>query len=71
MGKFLRIARLAFYASLGPISGPLAAGFVRNWSRGDRVLALLYLAAIPAGLQILGSAVAWAAKWAAASGVVL
>jgi hypothetical protein len=34
------------YAALGPISGPLAAGAVRNWRKGERVLAGFYVAAM-------------------------
>jgi hypothetical protein len=34
------------YAVLGPISGPLAAGAVRSWRRGERVLAGFYVAAM-------------------------
>ena len=62
--RWKRIALLTFYAALGPITGPLAAGFVRNWGKGDRVLAVLYLMAIPSGLSLLSFAVAWAGRWA-------
>lgn len=34
------------YAALGPISGPLAAGVVRNWRKGHRLLAGLYVVAM-------------------------
>lgn len=34
------------YAALGPISGPLAAGAVRNWRKGERLLAALYVVAM-------------------------
>jgi hypothetical protein len=34
------------YAALGPVSGPLAAGVVRNWRKGERVLAALYVVAM-------------------------
>lgn len=34
------------YIALGPISGPLAAGAVRNWRKGHRVLAGLYVIAL-------------------------
>jgi hypothetical protein len=41
-----RIPPWMAYAALGPISGPLAAGVVRNWRKGARVLAALYVVAI-------------------------
>jgi hypothetical protein len=59
-----RLVRFMAYAALGPITGPLAAGFMRNWGQGDRVLAVLYLMAIPSGLGLLSVAVAWAGQWA-------
>jgi hypothetical protein len=34
------------YAALGPVSGPLAAGMVRNWRDGHRLLAGLYVIAM-------------------------
>jgi hypothetical protein len=68
---WLPVTLVAVLATLGPISALLAAGVARSWKNGDKVLAVLYLAAIPAGLQILGAAVFWAAEWAAASGVQL
>jgi hypothetical protein len=34
------------YAALGPVSGPLAAGVVRNWRKGRRLLAGLYVVAM-------------------------
>jgi len=34
------------YAALGPVSGPLAAGVVRNWRKGERVLAAFYAVAM-------------------------
>ena len=36
----------ASYVALGPISAPLAAGVVRNWRKGQRVLAGLYAIAL-------------------------
>jgi hypothetical protein len=62
--RWKRVALLTFYAALGPITGPLTAGFVRNWGKGDRLLAVLYLLAIPSGLGMLTMAVAWAGRWA-------
>jgi hypothetical protein len=45
--KPLQIAVFAGYAALGPITGPLTAGLVRNIRRGEKVLAALYAIAIP------------------------
>lgn len=36
------------FLTLGPITGPLAEGAVRNWRKGERILAALYVAAIGA-----------------------
>jgi len=41
-----RIARLTAYAALGPITGPLVAGFIRN-RKDAPILATLYAVAIP------------------------
>ncbi|HEY5288600.1 MAG TPA: hypothetical protein VIJ59_01075 [Caulobacteraceae bacterium] len=41
-----RVARLAPFFALGPISGPLTAGIVLNFRRGNPVLATLYCVAL-------------------------
>jgi len=41
-----KLARWAGYAAMGPITGPLVAGFVRN-RKSAPLLAALYLVAIP------------------------
>jgi hypothetical protein len=41
-----RVATVAGYAALGPITGPLTARMVANWRRGDRMLAGIYAFAI-------------------------
>lgn len=56
--KPLRIALLASYASLGPITGPLVAGVVRSAKRREWVLCGLYVAAIPCAYVLLGAAAA-------------
>ena len=57
-----RLARLSLYATLGPVTGPLAAGVERSLKRGDRVLAALYVAAIPAAYSLLTVASVWTAS---------
>ena len=42
-----RLAKWSTYAALGPITGPLVAGFVRN-RKSEPLLAALYAVAIPA-----------------------
>ena len=37
-----RFARFLPYLLLGPLTGPLAAGMVRAWRSGDRLLSSLY-----------------------------
>ena len=54
------------YAALGPISGPLAAGAIRSWRRGERVLAGFYVAAI---IEVFALAPAVLAHLAQATGV--
>jgi hypothetical protein len=57
VGAALRaLTRLAAYAALGPITGPLAAGLVRSLGRGEHLLTGLYLAAIPAAWSLLAAA---------------
>ena len=41
-----RMKRLAPYLLVGPISGPLLAGVVVNYRKGERLLAGLYLIAL-------------------------
>ncbi|ESQ88851.1 hypothetical protein ABENE_15185 [Asticcacaulis benevestitus DSM 16100 = ATCC BAA-896] len=41
-----RIKRLAPYFLVGPISGPLLAGAVRNFQSGRPVLAIMYMVAL-------------------------
>jgi len=43
------------FLALGPITGPLTEGVLRNWRRGDRVLAGLYVLAIPSSLALLAA----------------
>jgi hypothetical protein len=57
-----RLARLSLYAALGPITGPLAAGLARSLHRGDRILAALYVAAIPSAYSLLALAGVWTAQ---------
>lgn len=52
----LKLARLTAYASLGPITGPLVAGVVRNLSGGDHIGAGLYALAIPAAYVLMAAA---------------
>jgi hypothetical protein len=57
-----RLARLSLYAALGPITGPLAAGLTRSLNKGDRILAALYVAAIPSAYSLLALAGVWTAQ---------
>jgi hypothetical protein len=41
------------YAALGPLSGPLVAGVVRNWRNGHRVLAGLYVVAMAEAIVLM------------------
>ena len=50
------MAALAGYAALGPITGPLVAGAVRSFNRGDRVLGGLYVVAVPLSYFLMASA---------------
>jgi hypothetical protein len=54
-----KIAKLAAYAALGPITGPLTAGIFRSLRNDDRMLAALYAAAIPAAYGLLGLVSTW------------
>ncbi|CAN7344631.1 hypothetical protein LJR219_001938 [Phenylobacterium sp. LjRoot219] len=47
------------YVALGPISGPLAAGAVRNWRKGARVLAGLYVVALLEAIVLTPLALAY------------
>jgi hypothetical protein len=51
MKRFLRFAP---WLALGPVTGPLAAGFYRNWRAGEHVLASLYLVAMAFWFYDLG-----------------
>jgi len=44
------------FLAMGPITGPLAEGVVRSWRRGDKILAGLYVLAIPSSYLALGVA---------------
>ncbi len=57
-GRFLT---LAGYAALGPITGPCAAGFVRNVRRGNLVLAGLWVVAWGLLWMDLGLLAKWSA----------
>lgn len=46
------------YAALGPVTGPLAAGVVRNWRKGHRVLAGLYVIAMVEAFVVMPVALA-------------
>ena len=63
----LRGAELTAYAAMGPLTGPLVAGVVRNLKKRQPVLASLYaLAAVLVWIE-LAAAGAWAADfWAKA-----
>jgi len=50
-----RMLRLLGYAALGPITGPLVAGVVRNLSAGNPVLAFLYGVAIFTSMSALAA----------------
>jgi hypothetical protein len=51
-----RIAALTGYAALGPITGPLVAGAIRNFRQGDHLLAGLYVLAVPLSYYLMMSA---------------
>jgi len=51
-----RVAALTGYAALGPITGPLVAGAVRSFHRGERVLCGLYVLAVPLSYFLMASA---------------
>ena len=53
-----RVAVLAGYAALGPITGPLVAGMVRSLRKGEAPLAALYALAIPVSYVGLTAAAA-------------
>ena len=48
-----RLAKYSAYAALGPITGPLVAGVIRNWRNGDRFLAGLYVVALATVYNLL------------------
>jgi hypothetical protein len=50
------VAALTGYAALGPITGPLVAGAVRSFNRGERVLGWLYVLAVPLSYFLMISA---------------
>jgi hypothetical protein len=50
------MAALTGYAALGPITGPLVAGAVRNFRQGDNVLGGLYVLAVPLSYFLMMSA---------------
>jgi hypothetical protein len=50
------VAALAGYAALGPVTGPLVAGAVRSFNRGERVLGWLYVLAVPLSYFLMASA---------------
>lgn len=53
-----RVLKFAAYAALGPITGPLVAGMIRNWRSGDRILAGLYVVALASVYVLLPVAAA-------------
>lgn len=57
-----RFVALAGYAAMGPITGPLVAGVVRNLAKRQPVLAGLYALALPIALLNLALLSAWAAQ---------
>lgn len=50
-----RTARLLFYACLGPITGPLAAGLARSIREGRHVMAGVYGLAIVETWGLMGA----------------
>ena len=57
------LIRFAAYAALGPITGPLAAGVVRNLRKREWLLAALYLIALPLTWLDLGAVGAILARY--------
>ena len=61
--KWRRIGELTAYASMGPVSGPLAAGMVRSLRNRRPVLAGLYAVALVEAFFLLPYLLAKAIIW--------
>jgi hypothetical protein len=57
-----RLLTLTGYTMLGPITGPLVAGIIRNLGKGELLLACLYALALPVAWYELVAAATWAAE---------
>jgi hypothetical protein len=57
-----RLAALTAYGALGPITGPLIAGLVRNLRAGNILLAALYVIAVAGAWMLLSVAAAHLAR---------
>ena len=56
-----RLLALSGYTVLGPITGPLVAGIIRNLGKGELLLACLYALALPVAWYELAAVATWAA----------
>jgi hypothetical protein len=56
-----RLLALTGYSILGPITGPLVAGIIRNLGKGELLLACLYALALPVAWYELAALATWAA----------
>lgn len=61
--KLRKILYWAPFTAMGPVSGPLAEGMVRNLRKGHRVLAALYAVALVETFFVLPLLLAAALRW--------
>jgi hypothetical protein len=66
LGRHPLTRKLAYWGTFflaGPITGPLLEGVYRNWRKGERILAGLYVVAVVSVFFALPSALLLALRW--------